>query len=136
MRTRGVVLVVFLALAAFRRRPRFTELPSDVRLDVKAFFHSYKEACAAADALLFQLADQNAIDEYLKKHTIEFESGKATLTPAGRTILDELLGLLRKQKEHKMVGVLQELMRKEDNSYVRFRCQRALHEMNASVETY
>ena len=47
-------------------------------------------------------ADQNAIDEFLKKHTIEFESGKATLTPAGRAILDEMIGLLRKQKEHKM----------------------------------
>ena len=47
-------------------------------------------------------ADQNAIDEFLKKHTIEFESGKATLTPAGRAILDEMFGLLRKQKEHKM----------------------------------
>lgn len=35
-----------------------------------------------------------------------------------------------------LVGALQELMRKEDNSYVRLRCQKALRELNASVETY
>jgi hypothetical protein len=35
-----------------------------------------------------------------------------------------------------MVGALQELMMKEDNDYIRMRCQKALHEMNASVETY
>jgi|HubBroStandDraft_6_1064221.scaffolds.fasta_scaffold31759_3 hypothetical protein len=35
-----------------------------------------------------------------------------------------------------MVGVLQEVMGKEQNGYVRMRCQRALHDMNASVETY
>lgn len=38
--------------------------------------------------------------------------------------------------EQPLVGVLQELLRKENNSYVRLRCQRALQEMNASVETY
>jgi hypothetical protein len=27
-------------------------------------------------------------------------------------------------------------MNKEDNNYIRMRCQKALHEMNASVETY
>jgi hypothetical protein len=27
-------------------------------------------------------------------------------------------------------------MMKEDNGYIRMRCQKALHEMNASIETY
>jgi hypothetical protein len=35
-----------------------------------------------------------------------------------------------------MVGVLQELMSHEDNNYVRLKCQRALSDMNASVETF
>ncbi len=35
-----------------------------------------------------------------------------------------------------LAGVLQELLHKENNSYVRLRCQRALQAMNASVETY
>lgn len=48
----------------------------------------------------------------------------------------QAIDLLIQHKEDQMVGVLQELMRKEDNGYVRMRCQKALHEMNASVETY
>jgi len=48
----------------------------------------------------------------------------------------EAIDLLIQHKEDRMVGVLQELMRKEDNGYIRLRCQKALHDMNASVETY
>lgn len=48
----------------------------------------------------------------------------------------QAIDLLIQHKEDRMVGVLQELMRKEDNGYVRLRCEKALHEMNASVETY
>jgi hypothetical protein len=48
----------------------------------------------------------------------------------------EAIDLLIQQKEDRMVGVLQELLRKEDNGYIRLRCQKALHDMNASVETY
>ncbi len=35
-----------------------------------------------------------------------------------------------------MVGVLQELLEKEDNGYIRMRCQKVLQEMNASAEMY
>jgi hypothetical protein len=48
----------------------------------------------------------------------------------------QAIDLLTQKRETSMVGVLQELMRKEDNSYVRLKCQKALHEMNASVETF
>lgn len=54
-------LIVYLALAAFGGRPRFTGLPLDMQFDVKAFFGSYKEACAAADAVLFRAGDHAAI---------------------------------------------------------------------------
>jgi hypothetical protein len=47
-----------------------------------------------------------------------------------------VIDLLIQHKNDNLVGMLQELMRKEDNGYVRMRCQRALHEMNASVETF
>jgi hypothetical protein len=48
----------------------------------------------------------------------------------------QAIDLLTQKTETSMVGVLQELMRKEDNSYVRLKCQKALHAMNASVETF
>ncbi len=48
----------------------------------------------------------------------------------------QVIDLLIQHRTDAMVGVLQELMVKEDNGYIRMRCQRALHDMNASVETY
>ncbi len=48
----------------------------------------------------------------------------------------QVIDLLVQRHTDAMVGVLQELMEKEDNSYIRMRCQKVLQEMNASVETY
>jgi anti-sigma factor RsiW len=48
----------------------------------------------------------------------------------------QVIDLLIQKRPDSMVGVLQELMEKEDNSYIRLRCQKVLQEMNASVETY
>jgi hypothetical protein len=48
----------------------------------------------------------------------------------------QVIDLLIQHHSNAMVGVLQELMMKEDNGYIRMRCQKALHEMNASIETY
>ena len=58
------------------------------------------------------------------------------LTDKNPGVRTQVIDLLIQKKEHRMVGVLQELMRKEDNGYVRLRCQKALHDMNASIETY
>jgi DNA phosphorothioation-associated putative methyltransferase len=68
-------LTVYLALATFCGRPKFTGLPVDIQVDVKAFFGSYKEACAAADALLVRLGDQSAIDRACRESVV----GKLTL---------------------------------------------------------
>ena len=48
----------------------------------------------------------------------------------------QVIDLLIQHHSNAMVSVLQELMMKEDNGYIRMRCQKALHEMNASVEAY
>ena len=48
----------------------------------------------------------------------------------------QVIDLLVQHHNNAMVGALQELLMKEDNDYIRMRCQKALHEMNASVETY
>jgi len=48
----------------------------------------------------------------------------------------QVIDLLIQHHAPSMVGVLQEVMGKEDNNYVRMRCQRALHDMGASAETY
>jgi DNA phosphorothioation-associated putative methyltransferase len=46
-------LLVYLALSRFSGRPRFSELPSDLQFDIRAFFSTYHRACELADNLLF-----------------------------------------------------------------------------------
>jgi hypothetical protein len=48
----------------------------------------------------------------------------------------QAIDLLIRQSGPDMVGVLQELVSREENNYVRLKCQKALREMNASVETF
>lgn len=47
-------------------------------------------------------ADQGILDSTLANRTVEFESGKATLTPAGRAILDEMLRAMLKLKQRRI----------------------------------
>ncbi len=58
------------------------------------------------------------------------------LTEKNAGVRIQVIDLLIQHKGDQMVGVLQELMRKEDNNYVRMRCQKALRDMKASVETF
>src|SRR5947209_1805376 len=92
-RRRREDLLVYLALARFRKRPAFSLLPPTLRRDMKAFFGSYARACAEADALLFRAGEEGAIDEACKRATV----GK--LLPddlyVHRSALDSLGPLLR-----------------------------------------
>lgn len=48
----------------------------------------------------------------------------------------QVIDLLIARQDPATIGVLQTLIGKEDNGYVRMRCQNALREMNASVGTF
>jgi hypothetical protein len=48
----------------------------------------------------------------------------------------QAVDLLTQSEAPEMVGVLQEIMTREDNQYVRMKVQRALADMNASAETF
>jgi DNA phosphorothioation-associated putative methyltransferase len=54
-------LLIYLALARFTHRPKFSDLPKDIQLDVKAFFPTYGRACDKADELLFSAGDITAV---------------------------------------------------------------------------
>jgi DNA phosphorothioation-associated putative methyltransferase len=92
-RRRRVDLLVYLALARFRKRPAFSLLPLTLQRDMKAFFGTYTRACAEADALLFRAGEDGAIDEACKRSAV----GK--LLPddlyVHRSALDSLEPLLR-----------------------------------------
>ncbi len=66
-RRRREDLLVYLALARFRKRPALSLLPLTLQRDMKAFFGTYTKACAEADALLFKAGDAAAIDEACKR---------------------------------------------------------------------
>jgi hypothetical protein len=48
----------------------------------------------------------------------------------------QVVDLLVQHRDEAMVGVLQNLVQKEDNSSVRLKCEKALKEMNASIGTF
>lgn len=69
-RRRREDILVYLALARFRKRPVLSQLPLGLRRDMKAFFGTYNRACAEADELLFKTGDAAAIDEACKRSRI------------------------------------------------------------------
>ena len=54
------------------------------------------------NGLRVSAADQGVLDSALANRIIEFESGKAELTPAGKAILDEMVVALRKLDKRKV----------------------------------
>jgi len=122
--------------------------PSDagVRVESVDLLKSQPQSAEIRKALLYALQhDTNAgvrlkALDGLKTFAADPET-RQTLTqvllkddnPGVRT---QVIDLLTQQHNSALVGVLQEVMEKDDNSYIRMRCQKALTEMNASVETY
>jgi len=108
-----------------------------------------KDRAATADvreALLNRLAnDPNAgvrlkALEALKPLAFEPEVRKtlaqALLSDDNPAVRMQAVDLLISHRDDSMVGVLQNLVQREDNNYVRLRCEKALKEMNASVGTF
>ncbi|MCI4064009.1 DNA phosphorothioation-associated putative methyltransferase [Micromonospora sp. R77] len=63
-------LLVYLALAAFRGRPKASDLPKGIALDVRALCGSYRMACSKADELLQAIADQKALNNVCSASSI------------------------------------------------------------------
>ena len=63
-------ILVYLALAAFPKRPRFGALPDELRHDIRAFFGSYKTGCAEADSVLFSAGNQDVIDQACSRASV------------------------------------------------------------------
>jgi DNA phosphorothioation-associated putative methyltransferase len=63
-------LLVYLALARFRKLPALSQLPRTLQRDIRAFFGTYTKACRQADELLFRAGDASAIDEACQRSTV------------------------------------------------------------------
>ena len=86
-------LLVYLALQRFRKRPRFSELPLEMRHDVRAFLGNYTEGCRQADELLFSAGDSARVNEMMKALEIGKLTAEALYTHA--SALDRLPCVLR-----------------------------------------
>jgi DNA phosphorothioation-associated putative methyltransferase len=63
-------LLIYIALSRFGRRPRFSNLPNDLQLDIRAFFRNYRKACEMADDLLFSAGDTEKVDHACRTSTV------------------------------------------------------------------
>ncbi len=92
-RRRREDILVYLALARFRKRPSLSQLPHTLQRDMRAFFGTYTKACQQADELLFRAGDAGAVNEACGRSSL----GK--LLPddlyVHRTALEALEPLLR-----------------------------------------
>jgi len=61
---------------------------------------------------------------------------KVLLSDDNPGVRTEAIDLLVQHKNVNLAGVLQELLHKEENNYVRSRCEKTLREMNASLELF
>jgi DNA phosphorothioation-associated putative methyltransferase len=69
-RRRTEDLLVFLALARFRKRPPLSRLPRELQRDIRAFFGTYARGCRQADELLFQAGQAEAIDAACRRSAV------------------------------------------------------------------
>jgi len=118
----------------------------DVRVQSVNLLKGQPESSAVRDALLNAVAhDPNAA---VRLKAVEGLKPLAADPTVRKTLAQVLLGddnsavrmqvvdLLTSQRDDSMVGVLQDLMQREDNSYVRLKSEQALKAMNASVGTF
>lgn len=117
-----------------------------LRVETMDILKAQSERSEVRQALIHALQhDRNAgvrlkALEGLKPYALEPETRKVLsevlLTDESPGVRTQAIDVLVQNREQDLVGTLQELLRREDDSYVRLRSQRVLREMKASVETF
>jgi hypothetical protein len=117
-----------------------------VRVETMDLLKSQSETVEVRRALLYALQhDPNAgvrlkALDALRSTVKEPETRRALthvlLTDSNPGVRTQAVDLLTQSREPSLAAVLQELLTHEENNYVRLKCQKALNEMNASVETF
>jgi hypothetical protein len=117
-----------------------------LRVDSMELLKNHSETVEVRSALLRALrADPNpgvrlkaldALRPYAGEADVRRTLTQVLLHDDNAGIRTQAIDLIFQRREKELVGVLQELMRREDNDYIRLRTQRALREMNASVDTF
>ena len=108
-----------------------------------------KGQCAAAevrDALLNAVAhDSNdgvrlkaleGLKPYAADPTVSKTLAQVLLADHNDAVRMQVVDLLVARRDDSTVGVLQNVVQREENSYVRLKCEKALKDMNASIGTF
>ncbi|MBM3810702.1 MAG: hypothetical protein FJW20_03590 [Acidimicrobiia bacterium] len=77
-----------------------------------------------------------ALKPYAEQAEVRHALSQVLLKDESSGLRTQAIDLLIQHRTGDLVGVLQELMRHEENDYIRLRTQRVLQEMKASVETF
>jgi hypothetical protein len=108
------------------------------------------ESADIRDTLMFALEHDQSTDvrrqaaeglrPYMREPAVQGVIAEALLREANRSVRTQVIDLLAAQEERELnrqiVGALQELMSREDDTYVRERCRRVLRGLKASAEIY
>lgn len=78
----------------------------------------------------------DALKAYTTDAEVRGALARVLLADDNPGVRTQAIDLLVQRNEESMVGVLQELVQRDENDYVRQRCQKALQDMNASVGTF
>jgi len=118
----------------------------DVRVQSVDLLKNRSDSSEVRDALLNAVAhDPNAFVrlkavEGLKPlaadPAVRKTLAQVLLSDDNSAIRMQVIDLLVEHRDPSIVGVLQDLMQKEDNSYVRLKSEKALKDMNASIGTF
>lgn len=87
-------LLVYIALSRFGQRSKHSNLPFELRTDIKVFFGSYRHACETADQMLFSLGEQSTLAERCRTSQIgKFVGNALYIHVSAMESLDPLLRL-------------------------------------------
>jgi DNA phosphorothioation-associated putative methyltransferase len=67
---RSLDLQIYLALAQFGKRRTISQMPPEIRADIKAFFGTFNTACEVADEMLFSLGKPGIIRKLCRRSPI------------------------------------------------------------------
>jgi anti-sigma factor RsiW len=78
----------------------------------------------------------DALRPYASDRRVRAVLAEVLLSDDNAGVRIEAIDLLTQHNQLELAGVLQELLHKEQNVYIRDRCQKVLRDMNASLETF
>lgn len=129
-----------LLLAAAR------EQDSAVRVESVEVLKSHSDSSAVRDALLNRVANDpnpgvrlealEGLKPFANDPQVRKTLAQALLADDNAAVRMQLVDLLVARRDDSLVGMLQNVMQREDNDYVRLKVEKALKEMNASIGTF